>query len=458
MKQLLVLGPQEIQSGIYKVAKAAVPLWADAENVIFRDLGVRKTRGALALPQLLESNARSLAQAYARGEQRIYAGTDRSLEMFKQISGIWQKSKLYNWPTAGQYADIETWGTWLIATNGVDPVVVWKDGTVVPLAGVPFTKVKVLKRKTPFLLAFNTNNIGDTGVEWSSDSDPETWTPSTSNKAGNYNIRDLESEILAVVDLGDNLAIYSRSSMSIGRFLGGNDVWGFSRGPSGVGAVSRRSVVTVDPFNYGLTRQGIFKTDGISFQYVDDPAMTRWIKDTADWNKASLFWGFHDTDLLCATWYFLDTGFSWHSISYYYNSGVLVPGNLQLTAGIKKEVLNFPVVAGQGKQIGTWQESEEHFDAPVEFSIKTKPLDFGARGNMKLLQLVRVDGQWTGGNLRVCALDRPEGMEKVVFDKPLRNENYFEFEAPYFTLEFYGDTPVYVTGIEIFGEAGGVAL
>ena len=186
--------------------------------------------------------------------------------------------------------------------------------------------------------------------------------------------------------------------------------------------------------------------------------MSRWIKDTADWNKAKLFWGFHDTDLLCATWYFLDFSNNWHSVSYYYNSGVLVPGDLPLTAGIRREVLNFPVVAGQNLHVGTWQEDTDLFGQGINCSIKTKPLDFGARDRMKILQMVRVDGSWDGAGIRVCALDRPEGPETQVIKKYLQNENYFEFEAPYFTLEIYGYKDLYVTGLEFFGEPGGVAL
>jgi hypothetical protein len=176
MKRLLVLGPQEIQSGIYQIGKAAAVLWQDGRNIVFRDLGFRSAGGATQKSVPLGDQARDIAQAYVSGTlaKRLYFGTDTKVEMHELIGGVWTETDLLTWPTAGQYADLETWGTWLVATNGVDPVKVWKNtGLLVDLAGTPFTRAKIIKRKQPFLLAFNTNNIGDTGVEWSSDSDIE---------------------------------------------------------------------------------------------------------------------------------------------------------------------------------------------------------------------------------------------------------------------------------------------
>lgn len=462
MKRLLLLGPQEIQSGIWKVGKAAGLLWEEGNNVVFRANGVERIDGAVAQGPNLSDQVRDIAQAYvsATAAQRAYVGTDTTVDMYERLAGVWSKTALGSWATAGQYADLETWGNWLLATNGVDPVQVWKNtGVLAPLARTPFTRAKIIKRKSPFLLAFNTDNIGDTGVEWSTDSDIEIWTPGTS-RAGNYVIRDLESEIVSVEDIGDRLSVYSRNSLVIGSFVGGANVWGWKRAIGGIGAISRRSVVSLDPFNYGLTQDGIFKTDGNSFVYVDDPQMRRYIKDNADFSKAHLFWGMADSSLKAVSFYFLDIEGVWHSVQYYPDQGFFTKGNLQLTAGARKEVFDYPIVADEGLSLGTWQQSElTHFGAPISSSLKTKPLDFGERSVYKLLQLVRVDGNWVGWNIKVQALQHPEDAAPVtVIDRALERQNYFEFDAPYFTVEFYGTGKWSVTGMEFFGQAGGVAL
>ena len=458
MDQLLYLGPEAIQTGIWKVGKAAGLLWEEGNNVVFRDRGFRRVAGAAQQGPALGDQVRDLAQAYVAGTRRVYAGTDTDIELYSLTGGVWAKSTLGTWPTAGTYADLETWGTWVVATNGVDPVKVWKNGGgLINLAGVPFSRAKVIKRKQPFLLAFNTNNIGDTAAEWSSDSDIEAWTASGANKAGNYNLRDLESEILAVEDLGPRLAVYSRSSMTVGTFVGGGSVWGWQRAISGIGAVSRRSVVTLDPFNYGLTREGIFKTDGNSFVYVDDPAMNKYIKDTADFSREALFWGVRDTTLKCVTFYFQDASAAWHSVSYFPEMNFFTKGNLQLTAAGPREVFDYPLVADEGLRLGYWQSGAQFFGQDFSYSLKTRPLDFGNRTNSKIVQLISVDGTWGAATgLRVRAHDDPEAAGTIVYDKALVRENFFEWDSPFFSLEFYGSADVYVTAVEIFGALGGL--
>jgi hypothetical protein len=461
MRQLLLLTPDQIQSGIWKTNKAAGALWQEGNNVVFRNNGVEKLLGATQFGDAGDQ-VRDFAQAYisTTAARRAYITTDTKVRMFELLASVWTPTDLLTWPTASQYSDIETWGTRLLATNGIDPVKVWKNtGTMVNLGGVPFTKAKILKRKTPFLLAFNTNNIGDTAAEWSTDSDIETWTPGTS-RAGNYNIRDLESEIVAVEDLGDRLAVYSRNSLVLGQFIGGANVFGWQRAVRGIGAVSRRSVVSLDPFNYGLAQDGIFKTDGVSFQWVDDPAMTKFIKDNADFTKASLFWGMADSTTKSVWFNFQDANSVWMSLQYYPDRNFFTKGNLQLSAGATKEVFDFPLVGSEDWKLGLWQTADTHFGSPLNYNLKTKPLDFGERSVHKLMQLIRVDGVWDPASMiRVQALQHAEDAAPVtVIDRALDRNNYFEFEAPFFTVEFYGSTKWSLNAMEFFGEVGGPVL
>jgi hypothetical protein len=248
--------------------------------------------------------------------------------------------------------------------------------------------------------------------------------------------------------------------MALGTFIGGTSVWGFKRALEGIGAISRRSVVSLGPFNYGLTQEGIFKTDGGSFIYVDDPQMQKYIRNTADWSRQHLFWGMADSLLKVVTFHFQNIEGSWRQVSYYPERQFFTKGDLQLSAGDEKKVFDYPFVATEDLKLGSWQASEQFFGGDMAWSLKTKPLDFGLRSNEKLVQLVRVDGVWDeGAKLRVYCLKRPEDPNpKLVVDKALGEENYFEWDGPYFTFEFYGTKPWSISGVEIFGNVTGVAL
>src|SRR5215207_8814489 len=113
MQRLLLLGPREIQSGVYPgVGKAAVPLWESGETVAFREFGLKRIDGGTAVGSAL-ANTWDLAQAFVAGERRVYRGSTTSIRLDKLAAGVWTQSTLYTWPTATPYADLETWGTWL---------------------------------------------------------------------------------------------------------------------------------------------------------------------------------------------------------------------------------------------------------------------------------------------------------------------------------------------------------
>lgn len=459
MERLLQLGPNELQSGIYPgVNKSAVMFWADAKNISFKELGVRRIKGALQLTTSA-SDVRALAQASVSSAQRIYAGTESKVSMYERVGGVWTPSDLHTWLTAGQQPLLETWGNWLLATNGVDPVQLWKNtGVMAALGGATFTWAKIIKRKSVFMFAVNTSN-GETMIEWSDESDPETWTPAADNAAGNYTVRDLDSGFVAAADLGARLALYSRNALVIGTYIGAPNFWGFPTSVRGIGAVSLRSIVSIDPLNYGFNTNGIFMTDGTSFVYLDDPDIRRWLEATVDWDKEHLIWGFHDGKLDCVTWYFQDVASAWYYVSYHYKQKVFTKGQLPLSAGIGQEVFNYPIVMAQSGGLGAWQQSPNHFGSGINAYALSKPLDFGTAGLMKNLQLVKVDGTWELGiKLRVRAHQDQEDAGVVVFDKPMLRDNYLDFEAPYFSFELYGDWPMTVNRMEFFGVPGGLAL
>jgi len=462
MKKLLTLDPTAIVSGLYTgVGKAATPLWDEGENIVFRDLGVRRIAGAtpiMATPET--STIRAMLQGYSAGKQRQYIGTNTKLTLKERTAGVWAHTDLYTWQTASDYAQLETWGNWLVGTNNVDPPVVWKNaGSAAAILGIPFTRARILRRKSPYLLAFNTSN-GEDKVEWCNTSNIEQWTPGAGG-AGNNTLRDLESEIVAAEGLADNIGVYSTSSLAIGRYVGSPNWWGFKRAIKGIGAVSSKSVVEAGIFHYGMMQNGIFVTDGNSNKWIDDPAMQKWVIDTVNWDQAKYIWGFHDDYLRAVTWYFLNVDLQWQSISYHYDAKVFTKGNLQATAGAPRDSLAVPTIADLAARVNFWQQGNTFRGVDVPFSLKTKPLDFGARDFAKLLQLIKVDGEWDSEvRLRVGQTDNPESIVDWFHDQPMVQHNYFpeEREAPYFVVEFYGSKAAYITGIEFYGIPGGVIL
>ena len=222
VQPLVAAGPgKELESGLFPgVDPLSTPFWQDGENVDFRNGGPMTAKGATALATL-PGTVVEMAQAFHDGDQRIYAAVANGVFMRSSISGL---SSLGSFPTQGT-PQFETFGSFLLGTNNVDPPMYWKNtGSFVAIPSLPFTRAKLFHRRDNHVIALNTSN-GQNAYEWCSASDVDDWEPTDENSAGNNWIRDLDSEIVACVDMGSQVAVYSKETMGLIRFVGQPNVF-----------------------------------------------------------------------------------------------------------------------------------------------------------------------------------------------------------------------------------------
>ena len=148
----------------------------------------------------------------------------------------------------------------------------------------PFTRVTALDKSGPHILAINydkTNSEHPYDVAWCDTDNPDTWVAAASNAAGSLTLREASSPLKAIVPLGDAKAIYTEDQMFILQYTGAPYYFGYSTAfASGAGAVSSKSVVAVDSTNYGLSRRGLFVTDGNSVEAIGDvEGINKYIRD-----------------------------------------------------------------------------------------------------------------------------------------------------------------------------------
>lgn len=148
----------------------------------------------------------------------------------------------------------------------------------------PFTRVTALDKSGPHILAINydkTNSEHPYDVAWCDTDNPDTWVAAANNAAGSLTLREASSPLKAIVPLGDAKAIYTEDQMFILQYTGAPYYFGYSTAfASGAGAVSSKSVVAVDSTNYGLSKRGLFVTDGNSVQAIGDAeGINKYIRD-----------------------------------------------------------------------------------------------------------------------------------------------------------------------------------
>lgn len=207
--------------------------------------------------------------------------------------------------------DLDRWsivqfGQSVLATNGVDEIQYLADintGNFMNLSAaggnLPQTfRCKILQKLGPFVIAFNTDN-DNTEVIWCSEDNVLDWLPVASNSARDINLRDMNSDIKAVVEFGNSLLVVGNSRAHIFQFIGAPLFFGAQKLIDGIGAVSSNAVTEGGRLIYGFAETGIWVTDGSTKQYIDEPDVHSFIYEgdnKYDRDRAALVCGWEDSN------------------------------------------------------------------------------------------------------------------------------------------------------------------
>lgn len=303
--------------------------------------------------------------------------------------------------TAGQWS-MQPWGTWMLATPGENvlgssnPPLLYNPsvGSFAASMNTPFSWCEVLAKWGPYVLACNTSD-GWNWVEWCNADDPTTWTPTATNTAGNYVIRDLDSPIVAVVPLQNNLAIYSQNTMVICSYAGYPYVFSFQVALSGIGAISKNAVVSVGRHNYGLSEIGFWQTDGTTVTWIDitnGSAIRKWFWDNLAYDSRTAIVAYHDIELHQVIWYFQSSaGFNNDTgIGYDYIEQAWTIYNYGRSAAMEQNVFANPMSGDYAGNVYNNNVGTDANGAALPVQLTTFELDLGSQDTPKMLQMLRI--------------------------------------------------------------------
>lgn len=310
-------------------------LWADGRNVVFKEHSVQPIPGeALLVSKLEVAPGRGALELLVNGVPTLFWGTPKKLYRFKEggaaedvsNSGIGGGS--YGGiidSTATQAAtrwSFVSWGIWAVASNGVDPVQINKDAAeFVDLGGISgvFSTAEIVRTFGPYLIALNTDN-DPAEFSWCDTDDVETWTPSAINAAGSLLMRDLNSPIIAAEDLSTGgIGVYGSNQLHLIQFVGPPNYFGQRHLLSGIGAVSKDSVVPVEGLHLGMGPRGFFMTDGIQPRAIDDPKIHDFVYNSLNRDQISKVVGWDEPNLGITFWSYPQLGFSENNITVGFN-------------------------------------------------------------------------------------------------------------------------------------------
>lgn len=450
MQQLIrIIEPPVIASGSFpSILPNQLAMWRDSLNVLFYDGRASKISGLDVMGTAVEP-VTQMAQALVDGQKRIYLATEDKL--IAVTDGV--PNQLAAGYAGGRWS-LVPWGTWLVATNDVDKVQVWKNtGAAVDLANVPVNRARIVRKVSNFLIIFYGQEVA-----WPDLANIENWTIAPETRAGNMFLRDLDSDIEAVEPFADGLAYYTQNMVGYMSFVGGTSVFGFKTMLSGIGAIGRNAVVNTGKMHYGLGRNGIWMTDLSGSDYIDQPAVNAYIDNDIDWLYARDVRSFHYADLSTVAWFWRAVGGNTHGIAYNYKTKAWAPLALDVTASLTQEVYDRPLLAF-GTTYGQLGAEPDIDGDPIPTSLRTVPLDAGDPTAYKRWGLVRTFRTGEGAmQIRVGYSDEEDAEPDWSAWATLERNTWIDRESVYITIEYrstVADVDWAIGGFEVHGEPTG---
>lgn len=480
-----VQDPELITQGLFpSLAPNQLALWRTGFNIRFNRGRASKSTGYTVEPTTViagqDYTINCMTQSYVDEARRIFFATNlgyNSLNLYDD--GVYKN--LGSGYADGNWSMI-TFGTWLLATNNADAPFIWKntDGAAIPLGGVNFLRCKILRKNNNHIFALNLDTGGQR-VQWSAISDPESWTPlladdagDPGNDAGGIDVRDLDSDISACETIGEDLAFYSANSMGRIIYTGDAFVYSVKVVLSGIGAVGANAVISVGADNYGLGRKGFWKTDGLSYDYIDrgsegqysfssateNPSVQDWIADNIDWQQAYLTVGLHNQKANVVEWHFICKDATIRGLAFDYVTHAWTILQFPITFGLEQQVFDFPTVA-TGKGFGFYGSGNNMDTEPLPALLVSAAFDGGSPDNYKIWDCVRTDIKTQGlVQIKFGFSDTPKDEDFVWGDwQTIDRDNFIpqQYDAPYAAFQIQStevDCLWELGGVNILGELG----
>jgi len=288
------------------------PLWTEGSNVLFRAGEVGVFPGSVPLFTRTRTGViTGLGElsSIVTGENALVYGFRDQLLVWDVSNGVTSVGSGYT-----GYADqgpdyaatrwsLQQWNEWVVATNGQDPMQLLKTvgsgfADMTTSTSTQFKKAEVIRKFRQFLVAFNLELSDGTkqpnAAAWCDVNDVETWVPTASNSARKIFIPDMDSGILCAEKFGDNIFMYSGDQAYALTYSGYPNVFQPQPLVKGIGVYGKNCVCEAKGFHYGLGPRGFWRTDGVTYDYLDTPAVKKYLARTLNRDQASKVVVYHD--------------------------------------------------------------------------------------------------------------------------------------------------------------------
>jgi len=206
----------------------------------------------------------------------------------------------------------------------------------------------ILSTPDRHIILFGTETtIGSTGTQddlflrFSSQEDLSTWSPSSTNTAGSFRIKD-GSKIMTAVRSRGSILVWTDTSLHSLQFIGPPFIFGLTQLGSHCGAVSPHSAVDVNGTTFWMSQQAFYMFDG-TINKLPCTVQDYVFDDFSATQEVLVFAGLN-TDFNEVTWYYASKGSSYinRNVTYNYLENSWYTNSLARTTWLDRGVYDSP--------------------------------------------------------------------------------------------------------------------
>jgi len=293
---------------------------------------------------------------------------------------------------------LDNWGEYLVACSNADgKLYEWQLGFTTPTLAAVITNAPtgcqaVMTTAERFVFALGASS-NPRKVAWSDQEDNTTWTPSSTNQAGDFELTTAGTIKTGKRLRGINL-IWTDVDCHAATYIGLPYVYSFERAGAGCGVISTQAVAVIETAAVWMSGSGFWQYDGYAKPLPCD--VGDYVFSNINQNQASKVYAVHNSQYGEVWWFYPSVSSNEVDsyVSYNYREGHWAIGLLARTCGTDRGVFSNPLMVSVDGYIYE-HETGYAYDS-VQPYAETGPLEIGVGDNVMNVRRIIPDEQTLG--------------------------------------------------------------
>lgn len=311
----------------------------------------------------------------------------------------------------GVYSEATTWaldnfGEELLACSSADGrIFKWDLNTAndaVAVSGAPTGNVSMMVTDERFVFALGAGG-NKRRVQWCDREDLATWTPATTNEAGDFDLQ-TSGQIMCGARVRGQALILTDLDAHVATYIGPPFVYGFERVGSSCGPASRKALVATDQAAFWMGPKAFFAFSAGAVTELPCEVYDK-VFGSISIAQLSKVYGVQKAQFGEVWWFYpsADSNENDRYVTYNYRSNIWQIGALARTCGVDRGVFRAPIWSSPAGQAYN-HETGLNYDGALIYA-ESGPIQLGNGDNVMHVTSVLMD-EITSGDVQVAFLTR----------------------------------------------------